>query len=77
MAETLEVQLRDTLGTRNTRRLRQSGSIPAVLYGPDLVFELGKGHALVQRGAALGQRAADAAEPAGAFDRRSPAPGAR
>jgi large subunit ribosomal protein L25 len=33
MAETLEVQVRDTLGTRNTRRLRRAGSIPAVLYG--------------------------------------------
>jgi large subunit ribosomal protein L25 len=33
MAELLNVQPRGTLGKRNNRRLRASGSIPAVLYG--------------------------------------------
>jgi large subunit ribosomal protein L25 len=33
MAETLNVQLRETRGKRNTHRLRQAGSTPAVLYG--------------------------------------------
>jgi large subunit ribosomal protein L25 len=33
MAETLEVKLRDSLGTRNTRRMRRSGAVPVVLYG--------------------------------------------
>jgi len=33
MAETLEVQLRKDLGTRNTRRLRRTGAVPGVLYG--------------------------------------------
>ena len=31
--EVLEVQIRDSRGTRNARRLRQAGSVPAVLYG--------------------------------------------
>lgn len=31
--ETLEVELRNTRGTRNARRLRKAGSVPAVLYG--------------------------------------------
>ena len=33
MAETIAVQLRENLGTRNTRRLRHAGAVPAVLYG--------------------------------------------
>ena len=33
MAEVLDVQLRKTRGKRNARRLRATGSIPAVLYG--------------------------------------------
>ena len=33
MAETIEVQVRQLLGTRNSRRLRNSGTVPAVLYG--------------------------------------------
>jgi large subunit ribosomal protein L25 len=33
MAETIAVQLRENLGTRNTRRLRHAGVVPAVLYG--------------------------------------------
>lgn len=33
MAETIEVQVRDDLGTRSTRRLRRAGSVPAILYG--------------------------------------------
>ena len=33
MAETLEVQIRENLGTQNTRRLRAAGAVPAVLYG--------------------------------------------
>ena len=33
MAEVLNVTIRDKLGKRNSRRLRRSGSIPAVLYG--------------------------------------------
>ena len=33
MAETLEVQIREHLGTQNTRRLRAAGAVPAVLYG--------------------------------------------
>lgn len=33
MAEQLTVQIRETRGTRRSRRLRDSGKIPAVLYG--------------------------------------------
>jgi large subunit ribosomal protein L25 len=33
MPETVNVQVRESRGKRNARRLRQSGSIPAVLYG--------------------------------------------
>ena len=33
MAEVLNVELRNSLGKRNSRRLRAAGSIPAVLYG--------------------------------------------
>lgn len=33
MAETLNVNLRDTQGTRNAKRMRHQGRIPAVLYG--------------------------------------------
>jgi large subunit ribosomal protein L25 len=33
MADSLNVKMRDTRGTRNARRLRRSGTIPAVLYG--------------------------------------------
>ena len=33
MAEVLNVQIRETRGKRNARRLRTSGSTPAVLYG--------------------------------------------
>jgi len=33
MAEVLNVQLRETRGKRNSHRLRQAGSTPAVLYG--------------------------------------------
>ncbi|NQT13918.1 MAG: 50S ribosomal protein L25 [Planctomycetes bacterium] len=33
MAEVINVQLRETRGKRNTHRLRQAGSTPAVLYG--------------------------------------------
>lgn len=33
MAEELHVELRETRGKRRTRRLRNAGSIPAVLYG--------------------------------------------
>ena len=33
MAEVLNVTKRDALGTSNTRRLRRTGKIPAVLYG--------------------------------------------
>jgi large subunit ribosomal protein L25 len=33
MADTLSVKRREKLGTANNRRLRQSGSVPAVLYG--------------------------------------------
>jgi large subunit ribosomal protein L25 len=33
MAETLNVQLREDLGKRRTRRLRKAGSVPAILYG--------------------------------------------
>lgn len=33
MAETLKVEKRELLGTANTRRLRKSGNVPAVLYG--------------------------------------------
>lgn len=36
MAETLQVELRENLGKRNTRRLRRAGSVPAVLYGHGL-----------------------------------------
>ena len=33
MAEVLNVQLRDTRGKRNAKRIRRSGQLPAVLYG--------------------------------------------
>jgi large subunit ribosomal protein L25 len=33
MRETLNVQLRSSLGKKNNRRLRRSGQVPAVLYG--------------------------------------------
>ena len=33
MKDTLSVQIRSGLGTRNARRVRESGLIPAVLYG--------------------------------------------
>jgi large subunit ribosomal protein L25 len=33
MAETLNVKMRETRGTRDARRLRRDGQIPAVLYG--------------------------------------------
>jgi large subunit ribosomal protein L25 len=33
MAESLNVKMRDARGTRDARRLRRGGSIPAVLYG--------------------------------------------
>ena len=33
MAEELKVEVRETRGKRNARRLREGGSIPAVLYG--------------------------------------------
>lgn len=33
MAETLNVQVRDAHGTRQSKRLRESGVVPAVLYG--------------------------------------------
>ncbi len=33
MAEVLQVEVRETRGKRNARRLRQEGKIPAVLYG--------------------------------------------
>ncbi len=33
MAETLKVEVRESRGKRNTRRLRRGGAIPAVLYG--------------------------------------------
>jgi large subunit ribosomal protein L25 len=33
MAEKLKVQLRESLGKRNTRRLRKAGRIPGILYG--------------------------------------------
>jgi len=37
MKETLSVRVRELLGTRNTRRLRATGQIPAVLYGHNQV----------------------------------------
>jgi large subunit ribosomal protein L25 len=33
MADTLQVELRDQVGTKRMRRLRQTGKVPAVLYG--------------------------------------------
>jgi large subunit ribosomal protein L25 len=33
MAETLNVQMRELRGKRNAKRLRQTGAVPAVLYG--------------------------------------------
>jgi large subunit ribosomal protein L25 len=33
MADVLQVQIRDTRGKHNARRLRRSGAVPAVLYG--------------------------------------------
>jgi large subunit ribosomal protein L25 len=33
MAETLNVKMRDARGTRNARRMRRDGAIPAILYG--------------------------------------------
>ncbi|MFM8893212.1 MAG: 50S ribosomal protein L25, partial [Planctomycetia bacterium] len=34
MSDTVEVKLRKTKGTRESRRLRRQGLVPAVLYGP-------------------------------------------
>ena len=34
MAEQLQTEIRDDRGTKNARRLRQSGKTPAILYGP-------------------------------------------
>ena len=36
MAEQLQVAARDTRGKHNSRRLRRSGGIPAILYGHGL-----------------------------------------
>jgi large subunit ribosomal protein L25 len=33
MSETLKVELRESRGKRNSRRLRQAGTVPAILYG--------------------------------------------
>ena len=33
MSETLKVEVRESRGKRNARRMRQSGAIPAILYG--------------------------------------------
>ncbi|MEX0977418.1 MAG: 50S ribosomal protein L25 [Pirellulales bacterium] len=33
MAETLNVKMRDARGTRNAKRMRRKGGIPAILYG--------------------------------------------
>ncbi len=33
MADTLQVELREQVGTKRMRRLRQTGKVPAVLYG--------------------------------------------
>ncbi|HEV3339999.1 MAG TPA: 50S ribosomal protein L25 [Pirellulales bacterium] len=33
MSETLKVEVRETRGKRHARRLRQSGAVPAILYG--------------------------------------------
>ncbi|KKM60578.1 hypothetical protein LCGC14_1540450, partial [marine sediment metagenome] len=33
MAEKLEVEIRESLGKRNTRRLRGAGKTPGILYG--------------------------------------------
>src|SRR5512137_1003140 len=33
MKESLQVKVREQLGTRQTRRLRQGGLVPAILYG--------------------------------------------
>jgi large subunit ribosomal protein L25 len=33
MADTLQVELREQIGTKRMRRLRQTGKVPAVLYG--------------------------------------------
>ena len=36
MSEAIAVEKRDLIGTRNNRRLRQSGYVPAILYGHGL-----------------------------------------
>lgn len=69
MAETLAVQIRENLGTRHTRRLREAGSVPAILYGhgeanvclsvpgEDLQLAVRHGSRLVQLSGALNERA--------------------
>lgn len=69
MAETLAVQIRENLGTRHTRRLREAGSVPAILYGhgqanvcvavpaEQLEYAVRHGSRLVQLSGALNERA--------------------
>ena len=58
MADTLNATARDQLGTRNSRRLRRAGQIPAVLYGHgqeslSLTISGGDLHAAIRHGAKL------------------------
>jgi large subunit ribosomal protein L25 len=58
MAETLNAVTREQLGTKNTRRLRKSGQVPAVIYGHgektiSLAIPTGEVHAAIRHGARL------------------------
>ncbi|MDR1958833.1 MAG: 50S ribosomal protein L25 [Planctomycetaceae bacterium] len=67
--ETLKVEIRNTLGKRNNRRLRKDGKIPAVLYGhkqenvslavpaDNLAAVIRHGNRFVQLGGALREKA--------------------
>lgn len=67
MADTLNVQRREKLGTANNRRLRKSGSVPAVLYGHgeaslSLTVPSGDVQAVVRHGGKVVRLAGDVSE---------------
>lgn len=67
MADTLNVKHREKLGTANNRRLRDSGQIPAILYGHgeaclSLTVPAGDVSAVVRHGGKLVKLAGDASD---------------
>jgi large subunit ribosomal protein L25 len=67
MADTLNVKRREKLGTANNRRLRDSGFIPAILYGHgeanvNLTVPTGDVFAVVRHGGKLVKLAGDASD---------------